>query len=130
LEFGPPRPGRPLQRRPARRRDTLRSARLRARLSPLRGARYAEHVYHLFVIQTAARDELQRYLSAAGVHTGIHYPVPVHLQPAYEDLDLGPGSLPETESSAREVISLPFYPELLAAEVDRVIALVNEFYGA
>jgi dTDP-4-amino-4,6-dideoxygalactose transaminase len=90
----------------------------------------SEHAFHLYVVRAPHRDQLRTYLAERGIGTGVHYALPVHLQPAYEDLDLGPGSLPETESSAREVVSLPFYPELLATEVDRVIALVNEFYGA
>lgn len=90
----------------------------------------AEHVYHLYVVRAARRDELRAYLAERGVGTGIHYPLPAHLQPAYADLGLGPGSLPETERAAREVISLPLYPELEETEIDRVIALVNEFHGA
>ncbi len=60
---------------------------------------YAEHVYHLFVVQTSARDSLQRYLSAADVQTGIHYPVPVHLQPAYAALGHKAGDFPNAERS-------------------------------
>jgi dTDP-4-amino-4,6-dideoxygalactose transaminase len=87
----------------------------------------AEHVYHLYVVRSTGRDELRAYLAERGVGTGIHYPLPTHLQPAYEDLDLASGSLPETERAAGEVLSLPLYPELSSDEVDRVIALVNEF---
>jgi dTDP-4-amino-4,6-dideoxygalactose transaminase len=84
-----------------------------------------EHVYHLYVVRSARRDALRSALADVGIGTGIHYPLPAHLQPAYENLDLGPGSLPETERAAEEVLSLPLYPELTEAEVDRVIEQVN-----
>jgi dTDP-4-amino-4,6-dideoxygalactose transaminase len=90
----------------------------------------SEHVYHLYVVRAERRDQLRSHLAEQGVGTGVHYPLPAHLQPAYQDLDLAPGSLPETERAAEQVVSLPLYPELRADEVDRVIALVNEFYGA
>jgi dTDP-4-amino-4,6-dideoxygalactose transaminase len=90
----------------------------------------SEHAFHLYVVRAPRREELRAYLAERGIGTGVHYGLPTHLQPAYEDLDLGPGSLPETEQSAREVLSLPLYPELRPAELDRVIRLVNEFYGA
>ena len=68
---------------------------------------YAESVYHLFVIQADARDSLQRFLSAAGVQTGIHYPVPVHLQPAYASLGHKEGDFPVAESQARRAALAP-----------------------
>lgn len=88
---------------------------------------FSEHVFHLYVIRTPRRDDLRAYLAERGVGSGIHYPLPAHLQPAYADLDLPAGSLPETERAAQEVLSLPLYPELRDDEVDRVIELVNEF---
>jgi dTDP-3-amino-3,4,6-trideoxy-alpha-D-glucose transaminase len=87
----------------------------------------SEHVYHLYVVRAEHRDELRAHLAAGGVGTGVHYALPVHLQPAYQNLGLGPGSLPETERSASEVLSLPLYPELTSDEIDRVIQLVNGF---
>jgi dTDP-4-amino-4,6-dideoxygalactose transaminase len=90
----------------------------------------SEHVYHLYVVRAERRDELRGFLADQGVGSGVHYPLPAHLQPAYDGLGLGPGSLPETERAAEQVVSLPIYPELRTDEVDRVIALVNEFYGA
>ena len=93
--------------------------------------RGSEHVYHLYVIRTPRRDELREHLAERGVGTGIHYPLPAHLQPAYQAFGGGPGSLPQTEQAATEVLSLPIYPELGPDEVDRVIAAVNEFvHGA
>lgn len=81
----------------------------------------ARHVYHLYVVRAQGRDELARRAREAGVGTGIHYPVPVHLQPAYTGRCGGADALPETERAAREVLSLPMYPELTDAEVATVI---------
>jgi dTDP-4-amino-4,6-dideoxygalactose transaminase len=99
-------------------------------VEPPRALPQAHHVYHLYVVRAPRRDQLRAHLAERGVGSGIHYALPSHLQPAYADLGLGPGSLPHTERAAREVLSLPLYPELEEAEVERVIGLVNEFYGA
>jgi dTDP-4-amino-4,6-dideoxygalactose transaminase len=72
----------------------------------------SSHVYHLYVIRTTERDALQRALREQGIATGIHYPVPVHLQEATRALGYRPGHLPNTERAAREVLSLPMYAEL------------------
>lgn len=85
-----------------------------------------EHVYHLYVIRDPRRDALRSRLEAAGIGTQIHYPVPVHLQPAYSDLTQGPGSLPVTERICREILSLPLYPGLSIDAVDQVACAVNE----
>jgi dTDP-4-amino-4,6-dideoxygalactose transaminase len=82
------------------------------------------HVYHLFVVRHAARDRLRLRLRARGVETLVHYPVPVHLQPAYADLGYRPGSLPATERAAREVLSLPLYVGLGEERVARVAEAV------
>ena len=78
----------------------------------------ATHVFHQYVIRTTRRDELRAYLRAAEIGTLIHYPVPVHLQPAYAHY--ATLALPETESAAREVLSLPLYPELPLEAVEAV----------
>src|SRR4029079_1259108 len=75
-------------------------------------ADYARHVFHVYAVRTADRQSLQRTLQANGVATGIHYPIPVHLQPAYSDLGYKAGQFPESERAANEVLSLPMYPEL------------------
>jgi dTDP-4-amino-4,6-dideoxygalactose transaminase len=94
----------------------------------LPGARAeGEHVYHLYVVRSARRDELQAFLKARGIGALVHYPVPVHLQPAYQNRLRGSAALPETERAAREVLSLSMYPELRDDEVDRVIDLVRAF---
>jgi dTDP-4-amino-4,6-dideoxygalactose transaminase len=82
-------------------------------------------VYHLFVVRHHRRDALRRRLQERGVGTLVHYPVPVHLQPAYADLGYRPGSLPETECAAREVLSLPLYVGLRDDEVEHVAACLR-----
>lgn len=79
-----------------------------------------EHVYHVYAIRAAERDGLRRALAANGVATGVHYPIPVHLQPAYADLGYRSGDFPASEAFAAETVSLPMFPELPAAKVDRV----------
>lgn len=73
---------------------------------------YARHVYHAYTMRTANRSELQMGLQNAGVQTAIHYPIPVHLQPAYADLGYKKGDFPIAERAAAEVLSVPMYPEL------------------
>ncbi|HEY4689977.1 MAG TPA: DegT/DnrJ/EryC1/StrS family aminotransferase [Anaerolineae bacterium] len=87
----------------------------------------SEHVYHLYVIRHPRRDELARYLREKGIGTGIHYPIPIHLQPAYRGRLGDIGSLPETERAAREILSLPMYPELTEAQVRQVANAILSF---
>jgi dTDP-4-amino-4,6-dideoxygalactose transaminase len=84
------------------------------------------HVYHVFAIRHPERDRLAAELASRGVATGIHYPIPVHLQPAYSDLGYGPGDFPVAERAAREVLSLPMYPELRPDQVEAVAEHVSE----
>jgi len=86
---------------------------------------YAKHVYHIYAIRTPDRVELQRSLQAHGIQTGIHYPIPVHLQEAYRDLGYVSGDFPHAEKAAREVLSLPMYPELSNIQVEVVCAAVH-----
>ena len=81
---------------------------------------WASHVYHLYTVRANNRDALQAALLSEGIQTGVHYSIPVHLQPAYADLGFGPGSLPESEKAAREVLSLPVYPELTEPQIRMV----------
>ena len=90
-------------------------------------ADYARHVYHLYVIRSGRRNDLQRHLAHEGVGSLIHYPVPVHLQEAYRDLGLQRGDLPETERAAEEILSLPLYPELADEAIAQVAEAVNRF---
>jgi dTDP-4-amino-4,6-dideoxygalactose transaminase len=85
------------------------------------------HVYHLYVVRTPRRDALLEHLKANGVAAGIHYPIPLHRQPAYASLGYGGLSLPETERAAAEVLSLPMYPELTDEQLGHIAACVRSF---
>lgn len=85
----------------------------------------AEHVYHLFVVRHAERDALRARLARAGIGTLVHYPVPVHLQPAYRDLTGGVGTLPATERAAAEVLSLPLWIGLERRHIEEVARAVR-----
>jgi len=90
----------------------------------------AAHVFHQYVIRVAERDALRAHLRAAGIGTGIHYPVPIHQQPAYRArLTCGPSGLRVTERAAPQILSLPIYPQLSAEAVDRVVAEIRAFLG-
>ncbi len=91
-------------------------------------AAWGKHVFHLYVIRTARRDQLGAFLAERGIQTIIHYPVPVHMQEAYRDLNIPIGSLPEAELAAREIVSLPFYPEMRDDEIEYLAATLKEFF--
>ncbi len=88
-------------------------------------AAYAEHVWHLYVIRAGDRDGLRRRLAERGIATGIHYPVPIHRQPAYADLGYARGAFPATERIAAEALSLPMYAELTPEMIETVAAAVH-----
>lgn len=88
------------------------------------------HVYHVYSICVPRRDELRTALSDRGIDTGIHYPIPLHLQPANADLGNSEGDFPVSEALAGSFLSLPLYPELDDASVDRVATAVEEALGA
>lgn len=81
----------------------------------------AEPVWHLFVVRLADREALQKKLKDEGIATGIHYPVPLHIQPAYQERQIPLGSLPVTERVASQVVSLPMYPELSQAQLESIV---------
>lgn len=85
------------------------------------------HVYHLYVIRTKQRDNLKQFLSEKEIGTGIHYPVPVHLQTAYVGTLKGADHLAITEKAANEILSLPMYPELTESDANKVIEAIREF---
>lgn len=87
------------------------------------------HAFHLFVVRAARRDALQAYLKEKGIGALVHYPVPVHQQPAYQGRLKGSENLPETERAAREILSLPMYPELSDNDIETVIREVQLFCG-
>jgi len=83
------------------------------------------HVYHAYTVRSGQRDELQKSLTDQGIGSAIHYPIPLHMQPAYVDPEWPEGSLPEAERAAREVLSLPVYPELTDHQAATVAAAVR-----
>jgi dTDP-4-amino-4,6-dideoxygalactose transaminase len=90
----------------------------------------AEPAWHLYVVRTPGtfvRDELVAHLNEQGIGAGVHYPVPLHLQPAYRDLGYRAGELPVTEVVAATCLSLPLYPELSEEQQDRVVQAVAAF---
>jgi len=86
------------------------------------------HVYHLFVVETGKRDGLREHLHGVGIQTGVHYPIPVHLQPAYEDLGYKQGDFPNAERLAATTLSLPMFPELRSDQVAFVAEQVRRFF--
>jgi dTDP-4-amino-4,6-dideoxygalactose transaminase len=91
---------------------------------------FSSHIYHLFVVETPERDGLQQYLESHGIQTGIHYPTPIHLQPAYGDLGHVPGDFPVSERLGAQMLSLPMFPELTEEQIDFVCIKTSEFLGA
>ena len=85
-------------------------------------------VYHLYVIRVPRRDELQAWLKSQGVFTGIHYPVPIHLQHSMDYLGYKPGDFPVTEHVVTEILSLPMYAELTTEQIEYVVEKIKEFY--
>jgi dTDP-4-amino-4,6-dideoxygalactose transaminase len=82
---------------------------------------WTKAIYHLYVVRVANRDELMKQLGALGIGTGIHYPVPLHIQDAYKGLGYQEGDLPVTERVAKEIVSLPMFPQLTAEQQERVV---------
>ena len=87
-----------------------------------------EPVWHLYVIRTSYRDRLLAWLQERGIGALIHYPVPIHLQPAYAHMGWKRGQFPVAEHLAQEILSLPIYPEMTEAQLDRVVAVIREFF--
>jgi dTDP-4-amino-4,6-dideoxygalactose transaminase len=90
----------------------------------------ADPVWHLYVIRTSDRDAMVAELTRRGIGAGVHYPVPLHLQPAYADLGYKVGSLPVTEAVAATCLSLPLYPELSDGQQEQVVTAVHHFMEA
>lgn len=89
---------------------------------------YAKHVYHLYVIRTPHRDQIQKHLEGKGIGTGLHYPVPLHLQKVFTKLGYRRGEFPVTEQLANECLSLPMYPELTEGQLEFVCDSIRSFY--
>jgi len=92
-----------------------------------REAEWTKGVYHLYVVRLQDREALQAHLADAGIGTGIHYPIPLHLQKAYEHLGFKKGDFPVTERIASEIVSLPMFPQLTGNQQDAVAGKVKEF---
>jgi dTDP-4-amino-4,6-dideoxygalactose transaminase len=86
-------------------------------------------IYHIYCIRSKNRDGLKQHLKARGIETGIHYPIPLHLQPVYQNLGYTAGDFPETEKAANEILSLPMYPELIDAQAQQIVDAIKEFKG-
>ena len=89
-------------------------------------ADYARHVYHVYAIRVQERDEVRRRLEAQGVGCAVHYPIPIHLQEAYQDLGYGVGDFPIVEGLSNEFLSLPMFPELNKEQVEYVAKAVED----
>jgi dTDP-4-amino-4,6-dideoxygalactose transaminase len=90
-------------------------------------AAWTKGVYHLYVVRVSDREALQSHLSEAGIGTGIHYPIPLHLQKAYQHLNYKEGDFPVTERVAAEIVSLPMFPQLTQDQLTSVANRVMEF---
>jgi dTDP-4-amino-4,6-dideoxygalactose transaminase len=93
-------------------------------------AAWTKGVYHLYVVRVRDREALQAHLAEAGIGSGIHYPIPLHMQKAYENLPHNKGDYPVTERIAAEIVSLPMFPQLTPEQQDVVVARVKDFVGA
>ena len=90
-------------------------------------AGYAKHIYHIYGIRAKNRDKLREFLSKNGIATGVHYPIPIHLQNAYSFMRLNEGSFPISEKISKEIISLPMFPELTEEQMEYVANSIKEF---
>jgi dTDP-4-amino-4,6-dideoxygalactose transaminase len=89
---------------------------------------YQFNTYHTFVIQTERRNELKKYLKNNNVGTAIHYPIPIHLQPASKYLNYKKGSFPVTEKQSKRILTLPIHQNLTKKDLTRIVRLVNNFF--
>ena len=89
------------------------------------------HIVHCYTVRIpdGERDALRKHLDAEGIGTSIYYPLPLHLQECWKELGQREGSLPESERAAREVLSLPMFPELRPEEIDAVVEAIGGFYA-
>jgi dTDP-4-amino-4,6-dideoxygalactose transaminase len=92
-------------------------------------ADYAWHVYHIYAIRVQERDEVRRFLQSNGIGCGVHYPIPIHLQEAWRN-GYSEGAFPVAENLAKELLSLPMFPELTEEQIEYVVHYVREGTGA
>lgn len=95
---------------------------------PPKGNSKIKPVYHLYVVRTKYRDQLKEFLEKKGVECGIHYPLPIHLQPPYEQMGFHKGMFPNAEKCAKEVLSLPMHPNLTDEEIEYIVSCIEEFF--
>jgi dTDP-4-amino-4,6-dideoxygalactose transaminase len=88
------------------------------------------HVYHIYAVQTPRRDALKAHLAERGISAGVHYPIPLHLQPAYRHLEIPKGRYPVAERLSETFLSLPVYPEMGEPQIAAVVTAVRQFFGA
>lgn len=88
----------------------------------------SDHIFHLYVIRTKNRDNLAKFLNGKGIGTGLHYPIPIHLQKAYKDLGYKKGDFPVSEKLADEILSLPMFPELEESQVEYITENIKKFF--
>jgi len=88
-----------------------------------------KHVFHLYVIRAKQRDELFNFLMSKEISTGVHYPLPLHLQEVYKDRGYAPGDFPNAELVSKKVMSLPIYPELSKDNISYIVSSIGEFYS-
>jgi len=89
---------------------------------------YSNHVYHQFTLRCDERDKMLEHLQTKGIGTAIHYPKPIHLQPAYQDMGLKEGAFPISEKVSKDIFSIPVYPELTAAELEEIVSAIKSFF--
>jgi dTDP-4-amino-4,6-dideoxygalactose transaminase len=90
---------------------------------------WSKAFYHLYVVRTPKRDDLQRYLIEKGINTGLHYPIPLHLQNTYKNIYLANGNYPITEKASKEILSLPMFPNLTVEQIEYVADKIKDFYS-
>ncbi len=93
-------------------------------------AGYAEHIFHLYVVRVQNREAIMEYLKERGIASGLHYPIPIHLQPAYSELGYKQGDFPITEAYAETILSLPIFPELDDDKVAYVVDALRDYFQA
>ncbi|MFH1889001.1 MAG: DegT/DnrJ/EryC1/StrS family aminotransferase [Candidatus Omnitrophota bacterium] len=90
--------------------------------------KYAQHAYHLYVIRAKKRDALRKFLDSNGITTAVHYPLPLHPQRVYKELGYRLGDFPNAELAAKEIITLPLFPELTEKNIDYIAKKIGQFY--
>ena len=98
-------------------------------ISPLQKQKSNNHIFHQYTIRTSYRDELKAHLEKQGIPTAVHYPTPLHLQPGFAYLGYKKSDLPESEKAAREVLSLPIYPELKKQDKEKIVKVLKKFFA-